>query len=419
MDNKAAPVGSIWRRWDLHLHAPTTKLNNAYGDVDDAIWDRYIDALESSPVQVFGITDYFSCDSCFELIRRYQARCPESAKIIFLNIEFRLSESISRDGSHPHIHIVFDSDPAICDEEKIRRFLTNLETQSIDDANAKTRCSDLKETKDFEAATISLNDLLGALKSTFGDSKPYLLAFPTNNDGLRSTDTNSPRKVALADRIDKACDFFFGNAGNRDFLLRTDRYAQGHSVSKPVVSGSDAHSFDDLERLEGDVAGFLPTWIKADATFLGLQQICYEPASRVFIGAQPDVTVRQEQVGTRFLDVLRINQVEGYDEANGRWFKGVELPLNPELTAIIGNKGSGKSAIVDIIGLLGESRQEEYFSFLTNDSKSKKFRQRRPAASACQCRAPARTRGTGSRTKGGSTAWQWIRKRTTASTWST
>jgi len=376
MDSRAAPIGSTWRRWDLHLHTPATKLNDAYGGADDATWERYIDTLESSPVTVFGITDYFSCDSFFELKRRYLARHAETAKVFFLNIEFRLSESISRDGSHPNIHVVFDNEPAICSKEKIERFLTNLETQSIDDANAKTRCSDLRTTADFESATVSLDDLLKALKDTFGDSQPYLLAFPANNDGLRSTDTSSPRKVALADRIDKECDLFFGNAGNRDFLLRTDRYAQGESVPKPVVSGSDAHSFDDLDRLEGDVAGFPPTWIKADTTFVGLKQICHEPASRVFIGTQPAVMVRQEEDGTKFLDRLQIDQVEGYDEGNGRWFKNVDLPLNPELTAIIGNKGSGKSAIVDIIGLLGESRQEEYFSFLTNDSKSKKFRQR-------------------------------------------
>ena len=376
MDNRASPIGSAWRRWDLHLHTPDTKLNNAYGGADDATWNRYIDMLENSPVSVFGITDYFSSSSFFELSRRHFERHAETAIVFFLNIEFRLSESISQDGSHPNIHVIFDNDPDVCGEEKIQRFLTNLETQSIDDSNAKTRCSDLATTADFEAATVSLDDLLKALKDTFGDSKPYLLVFPANNDGLRSTDSNSPRKVALADRIDKECDLFFGNASNRDFLLRTDRYSQGESVPKPVVSGSDAHSFDDLDRLEGDVSGFPSTWIKADATFVGLKQICHEPASRVFIGPQPAVIVRQQEDGTRFLDRLQIDQVEGYDESNGRWFKAVDLPLNPELTAIIGNKGSGKSAIVDIIGLLGESRQEEYFSFLTNDSKSKKFRQR-------------------------------------------
>ncbi|MAU53046.1 MAG: hypothetical protein CMN17_11905 [Roseovarius sp.] len=376
MDSESSPIGSMWRRWDLHLHAPGTKLSNAYGAPDDDTWDRFIDTLEESPVIAFGITDYFSGDTYFETVRRYVEKYPNSQKKFFLNIEFRLSESISKDGGHPHMHVIFDNDPDLCGYEKITRFLTNLETQSIDDASAKTRCTDLKDTSDFEAATVGLDNLLRALVDTFGDSEPYLLAFPANNDGLRSTDSGSPRKIQLADRIDKVCDFFFGNAGNRDFLLRTDRYAQGPSVPKPVVSASDAHCFDDLERLGGDVAGFPPTWIKADTTFIGLKQICHEPASRVFIGTQPDVMVRQEQDGTKFLDRLQVNQIEGYDESNGRWFKAVDLPLNPELTAIIGNKGSGKSAIVDIIGLLGNSRQESYFSFLTNDSKSKKFRQK-------------------------------------------
>lgn len=376
MNSKAAPVGSIWRRWDLHLHAPGTKLNNAYGGADDGTWDRYINELEASPIHVFGITDYFCCETYFELKRRYAEKYPESNKVFFLNIEFRLSESISRDGTHPDIHLIFDNDEAVITRDKIDRFLTNLDTQSIDDASVRLRCSDLKTEAQFMAATVSLDGLAEALKETFGEIRPYLIVFPANNNGLRSTDSTNQRKVNLADRIDRTCDLFFGNAGNRDFLMRTDRYQNGKSEPKPVVSGSDAHSFDDLERLSGDVAGYPVTWIKADTTFIGLKQICHEPESRVFIGNEPDVMLRQEQDGTKFLSRLQIDQIEGYDETNGQWFKGVDLPLNPELTAIIGNKGSGKSAIVDIIGLLGESAQEAYFSFLTDDSKSKKFRQR-------------------------------------------
>lgn len=370
-------AGSIWRRWDLHLHAPGTRLSNGYGSpTDDDIWNRYLDALEASAVQVFGITDYFSCDTYFEVQRRFRKRFPDSQKVFFANLELRLSESISKDGSHPNIHVLFDNDPAHCDEAKIKRLLTNLETQSVDGANAKTRCSDLTTVAQIEAATVSLDGLLEALANTFGEAKPYLLGFPANNDGLRSTDSSAPRKVALADRIDRNCHFFLGNEKNRDFLLKTDRYQDGPSDPKPVVSGSDAHSFDDLERLGGDVAGFPATWIKADLTFEGLRQICHEPASRVHIGPTPEVLVRQEQDGTKFLGTLRIGQIDGYDEQNGEWFKAVELPLSPELTTVIGNKGSGKSAIVDILGLLGNSRQEAYFSFLTDQSKSKKFRQK-------------------------------------------
>ena len=368
-------MGSIWRRWDLHIHTPGTKLSDSYGAADDGAWNRFTAELESSPVEVFGITDYFSCDTFFEFKQRYANNHPDTKKTFFLNIEFRLSESISRDGSHPDIHVIFDCDDGVINREKVDRFLTNLETQSIDNSSVRLRCSDLRTEQQYKAATVSLDSLLEALEKTFGSDKPYLIIFPANNNGLRSTDNESPRKVSLADRIDRTCDIFFGKAGNRAFLLSEDRYQDGKSEPKPVVSGSDAHSFEDLERLGGDVAGFPPTWIKADTTFIGLKQICHEPESRVCIGAEPDVMLRQEQDGTKFLSRLQITQVEGYDERNGLWFKEVDLPLNPELTAIIGNKGSGKSAIVDIIGLLGESRQESYFSFLTNDLKSKKFRQ--------------------------------------------
>lgn len=367
--------GSLWRRWDLHLHAPGTKLNNAYGDVEnDEVWNRYLDFLEESPVEVFGITDYFSADTFFELLKRHEERFPNSTKTFFLNLEFRLAESISKDGSHPDIHVIFDNDPVTCSEEKIGRFLTNLQTQSTDDAHAKKRCTDLYSKADFEAATVTLDHLLKALGETFGNETPYLLAFPSNNNGIKSTDSKSPRKRQIADRIDATCNFFFGNANNREYFLDEDRYKG--AAPKPVVSGSDAHSFADLERLSGDESGYPGTWIKADTTFIGLRQICHEPESRLHIGEEPDVIVRQRQDGTKFLDLLEIDQADGYGAENGEWFKRVELPLNPELTAIIGNKGSGKSAVVDIIGLLGESRQEKFFSFLTDQSTSKKFRQR-------------------------------------------
>ncbi len=46
------------------------------------------------------------------------------------------------------------------------------------------------------------------------------------------------------------------------------------------------------------------------------------------------------------------------------WFDGVEVPLNSGLVAVIGNQGTGKSALSDTIGLLGNSPHQESFSFL-------------------------------------------------------
>ena len=63
-----------------------------------------------------------------------------------------------------------------------------------------------------------------------------------------------------------------------------------------------------------------------------------------------------------------------YTGSNGTWFYNINISFNPELTAIIGNKGSGKSALADIVALLGNTRQAKHFSFLTDSASNKKFK---------------------------------------------
>jgi len=375
MDNKNSRRGSEWRRWDLHIHAPETKLSNGYGSGDE-VWDQYVDFLEDSPVEVFGITDYFSADSYYNFIEKHSAKYPDSNKVAFLNIELRLAEAISKTSDNPNIHIIFDNDEEKCPKIKVNKFLSELKTLRKDDHGLSISCDQLSTEHDFISASVTIEGIESALKNTFGEFKPYLIAFPAKNDGVRSVDSNSPRKVLITDEIDKYSDLFLGDSGSIDYFLRQDRYEKGKSKSKPVVSGSDAHSFLDLERLDGNVAGFEPTWIKCDLTFRGLQQICFEPSLRVYIGSEPFVENRKANQATKFLDKLEIDSIDSYDGSNGSWFSAVNVPLSPELTVIIGNKGSGKSAIVDIIGLLGESRQQKHFSFLSDKGKNKKFKQR-------------------------------------------
>jgi ABC-type lipoprotein export system ATPase subunit len=378
MVNINSQRGSEWRRWDLHVHTPFTKLSDAYKDKakdEGTTWDEYITYLYTSSVQAFGITDYFSCDNYFKLVEKFQKKYPESKKIFFPNIELRYSEAISKNETNPDVHVIFDNNTNVCSKKNIEKFLSKLELLAPTSDGANAYCSDLVTESDFESASVTMKCLRKALKETFGESKPYLIVFPANNDGIRSTDNKSPRKVKASDTMDEFADLFFGNSKNKSWFLRADRYNEGVSQPKPVLSFSDAHSFTELERLEGNVANHEPTWIKADLTFRGLKQICFEPDARVFIGEEPPVNTRKAEQSTKFISHLKINQIEKYDKKNGEWFQNVEIPINPELTAIIGNKGSGKSALIDIIGLLGESKQETHFSFLSNKSKNKKFKQ--------------------------------------------
>lgn len=65
------PRGSEWRMWDLHIHAPGTKLNDQFipaGDSD--VWKTYCRKLRESDVQAFGITDYFSADGYIRTVEQ-------------------------------------------------------------------------------------------------------------------------------------------------------------------------------------------------------------------------------------------------------------------------------------------------------------------------------------------------------------
>ncbi len=49
------------------------------------------------------------------------------------------------------------------------------------------------------------------------------------------------------------------------------------------------------------------------------------------------------------------------------WLDGNEIHLNCDLVAVIGNKGSGKSALTDVIALLGNTQNTSKFSFLRKE----------------------------------------------------
>lgn len=89
MTSTADPRGSIWRRWDPHIHAPGTALSNHFG-ADD--WDEYLTLIEQSEprIEALGVTDYYSI-SDYEKVVAYKAagRLPEVG-LVFANVEMRM-----------------------------------------------------------------------------------------------------------------------------------------------------------------------------------------------------------------------------------------------------------------------------------------------------------------------------------------
>lgn len=384
------PRGAEWRKWDLHLHAPGTKLNDQFKTDGSDVWDTYCRKLHKSDVQAFGITDYFSADCYFSVLKKYRDLYPDSTKVFFPNIELRTNDVVNKAQEEVNVHLIFN--PFHSDYvEKIKSFLNTLKTNKTDNSGRNVKASELKNQSDYAEATTTRIFIQEALIETYGkeaDLLDYLLIVTAaNNDGIRP-ERGKQRKRLITDELDKFSDAFFGNAKNVDYFLKTDRSEDKEEATKPkpVISGCDAHSFSDLDEKLGQVVsnandGIVhePTWIKADLTYEGLKQIIFEPRNRVYIGAEPIIERRVRENKTRYIESLHITGIDGYKpEQHGTWFCSETILLGKELVAIIGNKGSGKSAVTDIIGLLGNShnqstkcslgqKPEELFSFLNTD----------------------------------------------------
>lgn len=44
------PKGSVWRKWDLHVHTPSSIIQHYRGDTDEN-WERFFRDLEALPLE--------------------------------------------------------------------------------------------------------------------------------------------------------------------------------------------------------------------------------------------------------------------------------------------------------------------------------------------------------------------------------
>ena len=122
-----------------------------------------------------------------------------------------------------------------------------------------------------------------------------------------------------------------------------------------------SHAYDTLF----EPAGRRYLWIKSDPTFEGLRQLLHEPDGRVHVGDEPSFLSHVNENATKYMSVVSFERTQNAKQGE-TWFSG-NISLNHGLVAVIGNKGSGKSALADVLALLGDTRGSENFSFLNGD----------------------------------------------------
>lgn len=356
--------GSEWRRWDLHVHTPDTAHNDQFTS-----WDAYLAAIEAnSDVKVIGVTDYMTITN-YSRLRSYREQGRISnISLLIPNIEFRIAPPSDK-ATAVNIHLLISPD----DPDHEREILNAMARLEWTYGSARYSCVPdqlMALGKAFDRSIVDDRRALAAgvtqFKVDFTTLREWyrrepwlqrnsLIAVAAGSDGL-SGFLREGAWVALRDEITRFSHLLFsGRPGERDFWLGKRAPEDWDTIQrlgglKPCVHGSDAHSLAKLFRPDEDRF----CWIKADATFEGLRQILYEPDDRVYIGPTPPI----------YHDTARIIRGVRLTNAND-WFDDIEIPLNSGLVSIIGQKGSGKSALAELIAYAaGSWESDESGSFL-------------------------------------------------------
>lgn len=385
--------GSVWRKWDFHVHTPYSILNNNFGfdpfelsgTTLESKFDEYVIKLFTAAVQqeiaAIGITDYFMIEG-YKRIKQNYLDCPEKMRqcfpdealrhaveqiYVFPNIELRLNNFIGKDAHSVNYHVCFSSDISIQEIED--NFLHRLDFK-FDNApypltisNLKLLGNHIKSDNEISGSdifvglnhvTVSYTDVLEKLQNNPAFTGKYLIVIPVDED-LPKVSWKG-RNYSTRRDLYKQCNCFFtSNRRTIDWALaageENSRIHEFGSI-KPCIWGSDAHGYDRLFKPDND--NFC--WIKADPSFEGLTQILYEPAERVRIQSNcPDVR-----------DVHQLIDSVQFNDSN---FQENPIYFNDGLTCIIGGKSTGKSMLLRQLALNIDpsyvSEQEE------NNPKSK------------------------------------------------
>jgi ABC-type lipoprotein export system ATPase subunit len=343
--------GSVWRRWDPHIHAPGTVLNDQF--TGDSVWEKYLDRIEASdpPIEALGVTDYLSLGTYEQVLAHKMAGRLPDVDLIFANVELRLGVGVGH-GTPINAHLLIspDGDDHV---ERARRFLSSL---TFEAHNETFRCdpTDLRRlgrlhnpsTTSDEAAlregTTQFKVSFGELRDEFRKSEwardNILFAVVAGSrDGTSGLQTADSSFATLRAEIERFAQVIFtGQPRQRDFwlgqgALTPEQIEARWDNLKPCLHGSDAHRLEDVGKPDLDRI----CWIKGDASFETLLHTCIEP-ERSIVAAEPPPTALTQRI-------------HSFSVQNTDWMSNPGLPLNPGLVCIIGARGSGKTALADII----------------------------------------------------------------------
>lgn len=375
--------GSIWRKWDFHVHTPYSLLNNNFGfnpfdETTEAEFDTYIKELFTRAVQnnveAIGITDYFLINGYQRIQEKYLKNDKKMKELfpdadlldkirkilVFPNIELRLSTFVGQDAHAINYHVIFSSD--ISAETIQSLFLSQLHIKSDNDNEFPLSIDGLTRLgraykehnryngSDFlcglEKATVHDQEIINVLRKSKEFQGNYLISIPVDEDLSRVPWAG--RDYFARKLLYKQCNCYMtANERTIDWAiakgksdLEKNELISEFGALKPCIWGSDAHSYDRM--FSPDNQRYC--WIKADLTFEGLKQIIYEPAERVSI----QKSIPEEKDPHQVIASITFNDYN---------FQLEPIVFNPALTCIIGGKSTGKSILLRELALKADPQE--------------------------------------------------------------
>lgn len=342
--------GSEWRRWEPHIHAPGTVLNNQFGG--GTPWETYLTSLESvTPrIEAIAVTDYYLTDTYEEVLRHKAAGRLSDVQLIFPNVELRLDVAAKTGFVNVHL-LVSPEDPNHVAE--LHRILQRLQFQAHGDTFNCTRNDLISLGKKADTSIIDDRAALAHGATQFKVNFDQLRRVMRESDwakariliavaGAAGDGTSGLRQAAdatMRQEIEKFAHIIFSSSpAQREFWsgrkgVSLDQLKERYDGCKPCLHGSDAHD----QKTVGQPVEERYSWIKGGLEFDALRQACIDPEGRAYVGTEPPRTAMPSQV------------ISHVAIAGADWAATPHIPLNPGLVAIIGARGSGKTALADMI----------------------------------------------------------------------